>query len=327
MPDQRTLEEQPTEGTPPYDALRVTLFHRLCLKLDPIFLDEQHRMHPAIAEFPSMMFYAAKLRTAVKKEDRTPPNVPFLSSKRPVIFINSESPEFRAGTSWKNPGEADIVVDLIKQLVATSECPVTNIGVITPYTGQVRCIRDKLEMKVEVNSIDGFQGKEKEIIVFSTVRNTASSELAFIKDHHRINVLLTRAKRALIGVGNQNTLSMSDVWDKWTKMYSSSVSQFGSNDTEPRSKEDSVREKPLDKSTPKPQAHRNTQKDSSSTDRPDNFKYNFPRERDRTTEQYKYSGRTSTIDLTPKKKISQKKRKYGGAGKSTDNGDPPREKD
>ena len=327
LPDQRALEEQPLEGTPPCDALRVTLFHRLCLKLDPIFLNEQHRMHPVIAEFPSMMFYAAKLRTAVKKEDRTPPNVPFLSSKRPVIFFNSESPEFRAGTSWKNPGEADIVVDIIKQLVATSECPVTNIGVITPYTGQVKCIKDKLDMKVEVNSIDGFQGKEKEIIVFSTVRNTASSELAFIKDHHRINVLLTRAKRGLIGVGNQNTLSMSDVWDKWTKMYKASDILSGSYDTEQKSKEDSVREKPLDKSTPKPNVHRTPVKDSFSNNRPDDNKYNSPRERDRTIEQYKHSGRGSTLlDLTPKKKVSQKKRKYGGAGKSTDNGETHREK-
>lgn len=327
LPDQRTLEEQPPEGTPPSDALRVTLFHRLCHKLDPIFLDEQHRMHPAIAEFPSMMFYAAKLRTAVKKEDRIPPNVPFLSSKRPVIFINSESPESRAGTSWKNPGEADIVVDIIKQLVATSECPVTNIGVITPYTGQVRCIREKLEMKVEVNSIDGFQGKEKEIIVFSTVRNTASSGLAFIKDHHRINVLLTRAKRALIGIGNQNTLSMSDVWGKWTRMYVASDNQSSNNDTEPKSKEDCVREKPLDKSIPKPQVHRTPKKDSFSHNRPNNYKYNSPRERDRTAEQYKHSCQTSTLDLTPKKKVSQKKRKYGGLGKSTDNGDTPTEKD
>ena len=204
---------------PRFEALCKTLFHRLHGKIKSYFLDEQHRMHPCIADFPSRVFYSGMLKTAVLKEDRVPPQVGFLPDHEPIVFIDVDSPEQHTGSSYKNGKEADVVVEVVKRLIQLAKYRLDEIAILTPYTGQVRCIREKLELvaKVEVSSIDGFQGKEKEVIVFSTVRNNNEGVLGFTDSPYRINVLLTRAKCALIGVGNTKTLALgrSLIWKHW----------------------------------------------------------------------------------------------------------------
>ena len=204
---------------PRFEALCKTLFHRLHSKIKTYFLDEQHRMHPYIADFPSRVFYSGMLKTAVLKEDREPPKVEFLPAHKPIVFIDVDSMEFRTGSSIKNTREADVIVDVIKQLIKLAKYKLTEIAILTPYTAQVKCIREKLELvaRVEVSSIDGFQGKEKEVIVFSTVRNNSEGVLGFTDSQYRINVLLTRAKCAIIGVGSTKTLAMgkSQIWRHW----------------------------------------------------------------------------------------------------------------
>ncbi|KAI6659112.1 Regulator of nonsense transcripts 1 [Oopsacas minuta] len=208
------------EGVIPLNALRVTLFHRLHAQMEPLSLVEQYRMHPAIAEFPSRLFYSGRLRTAVSCLNRTPPNVRFLTKDRPVTFCNVESREEEAGSSWKNTGEANKVVEIIKELIATTEYKVSDIGVITLYVGQVKCIKDTLgRIQVDVDTIDSYRGREKEVIVFSTVRNTKHGDISLIEDLNTINVLLTRGRRAIIGVGNPMTLSRSHIWNEWYYFY------------------------------------------------------------------------------------------------------------
>lgn len=80
-----------------------------------------------------------------------------------------------------------------------------DIGIITPYLDQANLISNKTD--VEVKTVDGFQGREKEIIIISTVRSNKKGKIGFLKDLRRLNVSLTRAKRKLIIVGNKNTLS------------------------------------------------------------------------------------------------------------------------
>ena len=65
---------------------------------------------------------------------------------------------------------------------------------------------------VEVSSIDGFQGREKEVILFSCVRSNPSQRLGFLADHRRLNVAITRARRGLIVVGDERTLGADDTW-------------------------------------------------------------------------------------------------------------------
>lgn len=222
-----------TDSTPPLSALRISLFHRLHAKMDSICLHEQYRMHPVVAEFPSRIFYSGKLESVVSEDDKVLPEVNLFSNETPVRFFNVESQEIEVGASWKNPGEAERVVEIVKELISTRCYKLCNIGVITPYVGQVQCIREALHsIKVDVNTIENFQGLEKEVIVFSTVRCGPNSDLSLVTDPNRIVVLFTRAKRALIGVGHYNTLRLSDIWNKWISSYSDKTNIPASEDTE-----------------------------------------------------------------------------------------------
>lgn len=68
---------------------------------------------------------------------------------------------------------------------------------------------------LEVKTVDGFQGREKEVIIFSAVRSNPAREFGFLKDRRRLNVALTRARRGLIVIGSRKTLSASPIWKKW----------------------------------------------------------------------------------------------------------------
>ena len=70
-----------------------------------------------------------------------------------------------------------------------------DVGVVTPYAAQARLVRDRLDAAVEVNSVDAFQGREKEVVVVSTVRANAGGDVGFLSDWRRGNVALTRARR------------------------------------------------------------------------------------------------------------------------------------
>jgi hypothetical protein len=81
--------------------------------------------------------------------------------------------------------------------------------VITPYSAQVRLLRERLDGNgLEVDSVDGFQGREKEAVLVSLVRSNADAEIGFLADIRRMNVALTRARRKLIVVGDSATIGL-----------------------------------------------------------------------------------------------------------------------
>ena len=82
------------------------------------------------------------------------------------------------------------------------------IGVITPYAAQARLLREKLsDGELEIDTVDGFQGREKEAIVISLVRSNERGEIGFLSDLRRTNVAMTRARRKLLMIGDSATLS------------------------------------------------------------------------------------------------------------------------
>ncbi|KAK9866538.1 hypothetical protein WJX84_002418 [Apatococcus fuscideae] len=218
-------------------GLGVSLSERLQnLHLSPLVLNVQYRMHPAIAAFSSQAFYKNALQSGVSSSDRPPlSGFKWPNRKRPVAFVNISSPELAAGArgvSKSNPAEARILTMMTRQLMAANESLLSGagIGIITPYAGQVREIKYQLSIcgyqpiaaallngLLEVKTVDGFQGREKEIILFSAVRCNPQQHVGFLNDARRLNVALTRAKRGLIVLGSRQTLKASPIRKRWLK--------------------------------------------------------------------------------------------------------------
>ncbi|XP_065888943.1 uncharacterized protein [Dysidea avara] len=201
-------------NSPQVHQLSETLFHRLQKSLPSFFLNEQYRMHPRIAAFPSEVFYNNKLKSAKCTHLRSPVNSPIFNEQ--VMFIDTQSTETHCGRSYRNEKECEVVTKVIQQLLM-DKVTSNNIAVLTPYAAQVKHIRESLFATngVEVCTIDSFQGRENDIIIFSTVRCNAQGTLGFVDDKYRMNVLLTRAKSSVIGVGSMKMLSCSLLWKTW----------------------------------------------------------------------------------------------------------------
>jgi superfamily I DNA and/or RNA helicase len=101
--------------------------------------------------------------------------------------------------------------------------PGSRIGLITPYRAQVRHLRERLADVdgLEIDSVDGFQGREKEAIVLSLVRSNPEGEIGFLKDVRRTNVALTRARRKLLVIGDSATLASHPFYQRMLSYFES----------------------------------------------------------------------------------------------------------
>lgn len=223
-----------------------------------ILLSVQYRMHPSIAALPSALFYNGLLSTPdFLSEQRQFPkslakSMPCGSQDLGVRLIDvGGSCGERQGlpkrlqepgaavsapgigeeqTSYWNELEAERVISLVKEALVDLE--VSSIGIISPYNGQVQLIKSMLASdthvkelltkrptSIEVKSVDGYQGRERDIIIFSAVRSNRNGRIGFLHDWRRMNVALTRARSGLILVGDFDTLSTaSKYWGallKW----------------------------------------------------------------------------------------------------------------
>lgn len=211
-------------------GLNKSLFERLIeLGVSSTMLLEQYRMHPCIAEFPSRQSYDGLLKNGVTNKNRIAPiGIIWPDFDNPVVFLPVEGGEIVSadGHSKANPTEAGWVLRIVDSLLTGEDISSSDIGVITPYNGQVRAINDLMESSgglenngkwngIEVRSVDGYQGREKEVIVFSAVRSNPEGNVGFLNDSRRLNVALTRAKRGLIVIGDPKTLRNQRDWDFW----------------------------------------------------------------------------------------------------------------
>jgi superfamily I DNA and/or RNA helicase len=227
--DHRQLPPTVTSRSAEEGGLDIPLFERLLSNgLPAHMLTTQYRMHPTIREFPSSRFYENKLEDGCSSSDR-PPVAGFLwpDWDKPVAFVPVHGSEIEeeSGSSRSNMDEAAIVVQVVNDLLAPGDLTPEDIGVISPYAGQVRLIRSMVDDVIEgleVKSVDGYQGREKEIIVLSTVRANDAGKVGFLSNYRRLNVALTRAKRGLIVIGDDRTLRNDPTWASWLDWISES---------------------------------------------------------------------------------------------------------
>lgn len=208
----------------------MSLFERLALPCNPpttmTLLNEQHRMHPELCLFPSHSFYDGQLLTAAGISAARKVPQAFFGGREPVRYLDvPNGREERIGSgSWYNEVEIQVVLQVLHELISGKESfkdgslTAAQITVLTPYRAQQMKIRERLSGwrdAPEVNSVDGYQGRENDVIIVSTVRCAGS--LGFCNDERRINVLLTRAKRGLVVIGSRSTLGSSRLWASWLK--------------------------------------------------------------------------------------------------------------
>ena len=203
-------------------GLRRSLFERLvAMGIEPMLLDTQYRMHPAISDFPNRTFYEGRLVDGITAADRpNPAGLLWNDWEVPMAFLPVNGGELLSpdGASKENPAEAGWVAKILENLLQAGDLEEADIGIITPYAGQVRAIRDalpELYESVEVHTVDGYQGREKEVIIFSCVRSNSDGTVGFLSDARRLNVALTRAKRGLIVIGDPDTLRNDETWASW----------------------------------------------------------------------------------------------------------------
>ncbi|KAF4665223.1 hypothetical protein FOL47_004703 [Perkinsus chesapeaki] len=209
-------------------GLGISLFERLATRGTEVhLLDVQRRMHPSIAEFSNKHFYENKIKHEVS--DR--PLIPGLHWPNPEIRValvdTSElsAEETKVGTSLMNREEARLLLDALHSAVSHGTMP-HHIGLVVPYNAQksyvLSALRDDARFTpeqraaVQINTVDGFQGHEKELIFFSAVRSNEAGQVGFTADPRRMNVMLTRARRGLVVFCDVNTMTASGGhWANW----------------------------------------------------------------------------------------------------------------
>lgn len=202
------------------DGLAVTLFERLAAARPETrrMLVVQHRMHEALMAFPSASFYEGKLvahpSVAAHRLEDLPGVAADPGRAGPWHFLDASgrgwSEERGADDpSTRNPGQAERVASEARRVLARG-LPAADLAIITPYEAQARLLRQLLPVEVaaglEIGTVDGFQGREKEAILVDLVRSNDETEIGFLADTRRMNVALTRARRFLLVAGDGATL-------------------------------------------------------------------------------------------------------------------------
>lgn len=178
-------------------------------------LTVQYRMHEQIMAFSSEEFYRGSLVADESVRSHRLADLAGVAAgpltEVPLMLVDTAGAGYdeeveEHGESRRNPQEAEVVVRCATELLATGVAA-NQIAVISPYAAQVRLLRDRLaDAGIEVDTVDGFQGREKEAIIVSLVRANSEGEIGFLGDIRRMNVAFTRARRKLIVIGDSATV-------------------------------------------------------------------------------------------------------------------------
>ncbi len=184
-----------------------------------VLLNEQYRMHESIMGYSSQVFYNSQLHAhhAVARHL-------VFADDEPLAFIDTAGCSFDEkldGTSTTNPDEATFLVTHLSALIQELESKETivdfpSIAIVSPYKQQVQILKMLVEEnellmahqdKISVNTIDSFQGQERDIVYISLTRSNADGSIGFLADTRRMNVAMTRARKKLVVIGDSATLS------------------------------------------------------------------------------------------------------------------------
>ncbi|KAK7530517.1 P-loop containing nucleoside triphosphate hydrolase protein [Phyllosticta paracitricarpa] len=206
-------------------TLEQTLFDRLLALHGPSIkrmLTTQYRMHEKIMAFPSQELYESKLVAAESVKARLLCHLPYEvqetdDTREPLVFWDTQGGDFPErtdddssllGDSKSNDMEAALVALHVGRLVEAG-VRAEDIAVVTPYNGQLAVLSQMLKERypgLELGSVDGFQGREKEAVVVSLVRSNTENEVGFLGEKRRLNVAMTRPKRSLCVVGDSESV-------------------------------------------------------------------------------------------------------------------------
>jgi len=202
-------------------GLSTTLLEK-CVALHPeavTLLEEQYRMHEMIMGYSSAVFYENRLQAHASVAQHL-----LFANDTPISFVDTAGCGFdekNEGTSITNPEEAAFLFKHLRQLAADLSAHYTpdnfpSIAIISPYRQQVQILKELLphstalqlySHKISVNTIDSFQGQERDIVYISMARSNTEGKIGFLSDIRRMNVAMTRARKKLVVIGDSGTLS------------------------------------------------------------------------------------------------------------------------
>ena len=203
------------------NGLSTTLLEK-CVNLHPnavVLLEEQYRMHEMIMGYSSGVFYQNRLKAHASVAGHL-----LFDTDSPMVFVDTAGCGFdekAEGTSTSNSEEAAFVFKHLTQLAAALSTHYQphnfpSIAVISPYRQQIQLLKEQLRHstplhvygdKISVNTIDSFQGQERDIVYISMTRSNSESRIGFLSDIRRMNVAMTRARKKLVVIGDSATLS------------------------------------------------------------------------------------------------------------------------
>lgn len=211
-------------------GLGKTLMERIVEQKPEVvtLLKVQYRMNEQIMRFSSDYFYNGEVETAPGITHRS-----ILDYDLPMMWIDTEDvdgkEEFIGESCGRiNRAEAELTLSTLQEyfdkigknrILEES----IDVGIISPYRAQVQLLRKMIRQKdffrpyrrlISVNTVDGFQGQERDIILISLVRSNDGGEIGFLRDLRRMNVAITRARMKLIILGNAATMTSHPFYRK-----------------------------------------------------------------------------------------------------------------
>lgn len=219
-------------------------------------LNLQYRMHETIVKFPSEWFYGGQLMTSPSVRHRN-----ILEYDAPLVWLDTQGLGFEEEitndqSGRYNEGEAIFIIRQLEQYIEKLSVQRVkeeriDFGLISPYKSQVQRLRKKVRFSpllkqvrsaITVNTIDGFQGQERDVILISLVRANDDGNIGFLRELRRMNVAITRAKMKLIIVGDSETLTRHAFYKKLYNhvLNEGKVLTFQQTDTENNNNENNL---------------------------------------------------------------------------------------